>query len=107
MEWIYLFLAIAFEICATTAMKLSEGLTKLTYAGVMIVFYVVSFTLLSLSLKKIELGTAYAIWSGFGTAVIATIGIVFFKEIFTAEKFIFISLIIIGVIGLNLSGISH
>lgn len=107
MEWIYLFLAIAFEICATTSMKLSEGFSKLTYSVAMVIFYLASFTLLSFSLKKIELGTAYAIWSGFGTAIIATIGIVFFKEVLNIQKIVFIVSIIIGVVGLNLSGISH
>ncbi|WP_310910127.1 DMT family transporter [Clostridium estertheticum] len=59
--------------------------------------------MLTLALNKIEVGTAYAIWSGFGTALISTIGVVFFKEVFNLQKTVCISLIIIGVIGLNLS----
>lgn len=107
MEWIYLILAIIFEVCGTTSMKLSEGFSKLIYAGVMMIFYLLSLTMLTFALKKIEIGRAYAIWSGFGTALIATIGILFFKEALTLPKILFIGLIIIGVVGLNLISTAH
>jgi small multidrug resistance pump len=60
--------------------------------------------MLSFTLKKIDVGVAYAIWSGFGTALIATIGILWFKEPLTLIKVGSLALIILGVIGLNLSG---
>lgn len=107
MEWIYLILAIIFEVCGTTSMKLSEGFSKLIYSGVMMIFYLLSLTMLTFALKKIEIGRAYAIWSGFGTALITTIGFLFFKEALTLPKVMFIGLIIIGVVGLNLSGATH
>lgn len=107
MEWIYLILAIIFEVCGTTSMKLSEGFSKLIYAGVMMIFYLLSLTMLTFALKRIEIGRAYAIWSGFGTALIATIGILFFKEALTLTKILFIGLIIIGVVGLNLISTTH
>lgn len=107
MEWVYLILAIISEVCGTTSMKLSEGFTKLMYAGIMMIFYILSLSMLTLALKKIEIGKAYAIWSGFGTALITTIGFLFFKEALTLPKIMFIGLIIIGVVGLNLSGTAH
>lgn len=88
-------------------MKFSQGLTKLVPSILMFLFYGLAFTILSFALKKIEVGTAYAIWSGVGTALIATIGILFFGEGFTLSKIAFIALIMVGVIGLNISGASH
>lgn len=88
-------------------MKLSDGFTKMIYAVPMLILYILSLIMLSLALKKIEVGIAYAIWSGFGIALIAAIGIVFFKESLTLSKIIFLSFIIIGVLGLNLSGVKY
>jgi small multidrug resistance pump len=102
MEWIYLGFAILLEVCGTTFMKLSAGLTNLKFAVLMLLFYFFSFGMLSLALKDIEIGTAYAIWSGIGIALITAIGVIFFDESFTVEKTIFIGFIIIGAIGLKL-----
>jgi small multidrug resistance pump len=107
MYWVYLGLAIILEVCGTTFMKLSEGLSKLKFTIPMLLFYVISLALLSLSLKRIEVSVAYAVWSGVGIVLIAVVGILFFKEILTPHKAIFIALILIGVIGLNLSGVGH
>jgi len=63
--------------------------------------------MLTLALKKFEIGMAYAIWSGLGTALIAVIGIYLFDETATLMKFLSIALIIAGVVGLNLSGAKH
>jgi small multidrug resistance pump len=71
------------------------------------VFYTLSFGMLTLALKRIEVSVAYAVWSGVGTAFIATIGVLWFKEPVTAMKLISLGLIIIGVVGLNLSGGAH
>ena len=107
MHWIYLVLAILFEVLGTTCMKLSEGFTRTLPGVLMFVFYGVCFSLLTLALKKIDVSLAYAVWSGMGTALIATIGILWFKEPLTAWKLISLALIIAGVIGLNLSGGRH
>jgi small multidrug resistance pump len=107
MTWLYLILAIAFEVSGTTCMKLSEGFTKLTPSILLIVFYTLSFGALTLALKKIDVSVAYAVWSGMGTALIATIGVLWFKEPATALKLISLALIIAGVVGLNLSGSTH
>jgi small multidrug resistance pump len=102
--WIYLLIAILTEVAGTTMMKVSQGLTKLIPAMLMFVLYAISFVFMALALKKIEVSTAYAIWSGLGTAVIAGIGIIAFRESFTFPKMMGLVLIIGGVILLNLKG---
>ncbi|MGL6283669.1 MAG: DMT family transporter [Microcoleaceae cyanobacterium] len=98
---IYLFFAIIFEITGTTCMKLSEGFTKILPSVAIFVFYGLSFTCLTISLKKIDVSIAYSIWSGVGTVLISLIGILWFKESSSMNKLISIALIVIGVIGLN------
>jgi small multidrug resistance pump len=107
MTWVYLVLAILLEVSGTTCMKLSEGFTKVAPSILLFVFYTMSFGMLTLALKKIEVSVAYAIWSGVGTALIATIGVLWFKEPATALKLISLGLIIVGVVGLNLGGGAH
>ena len=102
--WIYLLIAILTEVVGTTMMKVSEGLTRLIPSITMFVMYAVSFVFMAFALKKIEVSTAYAIWSGLGTAVIAMIGIVVFRESFNVHKLLGIVLIIGGVVLLNLKG---
>ncbi len=106
MHWLYLLLAILFEVLGTTAMKLSEGFTKTTPSIAMAIFYILSLVMLTLTLKKIDVSIAYAIWSGLGTALIAVIGIMIFGESLTPMKIASIAFIILGVIGLQLS-MSH
>ncbi len=107
MEWIILIFAILTEVAGTTAMKLSQGLTKIMPAIAMGAFYIVSFVLLTLALKKINVSVAYAIWSGIGTALIAMIGYFWFKEPMNALKIISLVFIILGVMGLELSSEIH
>jgi small multidrug resistance pump len=107
MKWIYLIFAILFEVAGTTSMKLSEGFTKPIWSVLLGVFYLTSLYLLTLSLKYFEIGKTYAMWSGLGTTTIAIIGILYFKEEFTWLKIGCILLIILGVVGLNLSTVKH
>ena len=100
--WIYLLIAILTEVVGTTLMKVSQGLTRLIPSVLMFVLYAVSFVFMALALKKIEVSTAYAIWSGVGTAMIAAIGIIWFRESFNFPKMLGIVLIIGGVVLLNL-----
>jgi small multidrug resistance pump len=102
--WIYLLIAILTEVVGTTLMKVSQGLTKLIPPIAMFVLYGISFVFMALALKKLEVSTVYAIWSGLGTALIATIGIVAFRESFTFPKLAGIVLIIGGVLLLNQKG---
>ncbi|MCF7821759.1 MAG: multidrug efflux SMR transporter [Mariprofundaceae bacterium] len=104
MHWIYLSFAIVLEVAGTTSMKLSEGLTRPLPSAMMVFFYIASFALMALALKRLEIGMTYAIWAGVGTALIAIVGVLYFKEPMNLVKVVSILLIIAGVIGLNLSG---
>ena len=107
MEWIYLILAISFEITATTLMKYSNGFTKILPSVGTFVGYLICFTFLSIALKKIDVGVAYAIWGAAGITAMSILGIIFFKESINVLKIFSILFIVLGVIGLNLSGASH
>ncbi|MFD5076824.1 DMT family transporter [Streptomyces sp. NPDC058274] len=104
MGYVLLAGAIAAEVAATTAMKYSEGFSRLWPSLVTLLGYVVAFALLAQTLKTVSVGTAYAIWAGVGTAAIAAIGMVFLGEGLTAAKLAGIALIIGGVVLLNLGG---
>ncbi|MEU3773880.1 multidrug efflux SMR transporter [Streptomyces sp. NPDC046876] len=104
MPYVLLAAAIAAEVAGTTAMKFSDGFTKLWPSLGTVVGYLVAFTLLAQTLKSMSVGTAYAIWAGVGTAAIAAIGMVFMGETATAAKLAGIALIIAGVVLVNLSG---
>lgn len=103
MAWLYLALAIVFEIAGTTCLKLSDGFDNLLPSLLIFPFYAISFVLLALAVKVVPISVAYAIWSGVGTALIAAIGILWFREPATAAKIVFIAVIIAGVVGLQLS----
>jgi small multidrug resistance pump len=107
MSWILLVGAIFFEVAGTTLLKLSNGFSRLLPVIFMFLFYIASLSLLSLALKKIEVGIAYAIWSGVGTATITMIGVVFFSESMNILKIGGILLVIAGVTILNLAGSPH
>ncbi|MFJ1970548.1 multidrug efflux SMR transporter [Streptomyces sp. NPDC087903] len=104
MGYLVLGVAIAAEVAATTAMKYTEGFSRLVPTLLTVLGYVVSFVLLAQALKSMSVGTAYAIWSGVGTAAIATIGTVFLGEGMTVTKAAGIVIIIVGVVVLNLGG---
>lgn len=103
MKWSLLILAILFEVTGTTMMKLSEGFTKPLYSVAIFVSYLGSLSLLTLSLKYFQVSIAYAIWSGLGIISITIIGHLFFRENIDFVKAVFITLIVIGIVGLNLS----
>lgn len=101
---LWLALAIGTEVVATTALKLSDGFTRLGWAGVVVVGYGISFYAMSVALRSIPLGIVYAIWSGVGTAAIVLIGWVLFREVLDAVKLAGIGIIIVGVVMLNVTG---
>lgn len=107
MHWLYLILAIVMEVLGITSMKLSEGFTKIVPSVLLFIFYGLCFSCLTLAIKKIDVSVAYGVWSGLGTALIALIGIYWFKEPVNAIKLTSLALIIVGVIGLNASGSTH
>lgn len=106
-HWVYLVLAILLEVAGTTSMKLSDGFSKPIPSILIFVFYAGAFVFLTLALKKLDIGIAYATWAGVGTAIIAAIGVLFFKDTINAVKLISLVLIVAGVIGLNMSGMKH
>lgn len=107
MHWIYLTLAILFEVAGTTCMKLTDGFSRLGPAVLMVVFYVVCYGFLTVAIKRVDVSVAYAIWSGIGTALIATIGALWFRESISLLKVCALLAIIGEVVALNLSGWSH
>ena len=99
--WVYLFIAIGLEVVGTVSLKFSNGFTDWRFSVLTLVVYGLSFWVLSLTLRVIPIGTAYAVWAGLGTAAIAVIGLVFFKEPMTVMKGVFLLMIIGGVVGLK------
>ena len=104
MSWLLLFFGIVLEVCGTTCMKFSNGFTRIAPSVAMILLYMSSLGLLTLALKQIPLNVAYAIWSGMGTLLVVILGVVFFHEATSIPKLASILLIILGVIGVRLSG---
>lgn len=101
--WLYLVVAILSEVAGTLALK-AAGQGRPGAIAVVVVGYLASFGLLALVLKRIEISTAYAVWAGAGTALIALIGISVLGEPASVLKLASIALIVVGVVGLNLSG---
>ncbi|MFJ6698492.1 DMT family transporter [Streptomyces sp. NPDC091272] len=104
MPYVLLAAAIAAEVAGTTAMKYSDGFSRLWPSLITVAGYLVAFGLLAQTLKSIEVGTAYAIWAGIGTAAVAAIGMLFLGETANAVKLAGIVLVIAGVVLLNLGG---
>ena len=100
-KWIFLSVAIVSEVIATSALKASEGFSRLWPSLIVAAGYIAAFYFLSLTLKTIPIGVAYAIWSGAGVALIALIAWVFFGQKLDAPAIIGLLLIVAGVIVLN------
>lgn len=105
--YMFLSLAIVIEVCGTTLLKLSEGFTVLLPSIGLLIAFGLSFYFLGLALSELPLSTAYAIWSGAGTALTAVIGMILFQEKVTVLKLIALLLIISGVILLNKAKSDH
>jgi len=102
MAYAYLFVAIVAEVVGTTALKASEEFTKLVPSIVVVVGYGMAFYCLSVVLRTIPLGIAYAVWAGLGIVLIAIVGAVMFKQIPDMPALIGMSLIIAGVVIMHL-----
>lgn len=100
--WIYLLIAILFEVMATSALKASAGFTRLWPSIMVVVGYAISFFAMSLALEAIPVGIAYAIWSGIGIILITAIAWVLYGQQLDIWAMVGIGFIIIGVIILNL-----
>ena len=107
MHYVFLLLAIIAEVFATSALKNSEGYTKLYPSLISILLYGLSFYLLSLTVKHIPIGITYAVWSGLGIVLINAIGYFYYHESINLSTIVGLILIISGVIVVNLSTNTH
>ena len=109
MKWLYLGIAIVAEIFATSALKGSDGFSRLAPSIVTVFGYMISFYFLSLTLREVPVGIAYAIWSGVGIVLISLIGALVFKQHLDTPALIGIGLIIAGVVVMNVfsKSVSH
>ncbi|MCX6170396.1 MAG: multidrug efflux SMR transporter [Ignavibacteriales bacterium] len=103
MDWIYILIASVFEISWAVGLKYSEGFTQLKATIFTIITMILSYVFLSLGVKNIPIGTAYAVWTGIGAVGTVIYGILFFEEPRDLLRIAFILLIVIGIIGLRLT----
>ena len=101
-HWLFLLVAIVSEVVGTTALKVADGFTRLWPSLVVVVGYASAFSLLSLTLKSIPVGVAYAIWSGVGVVLIALFGWLFLGQSLDTPALIGLVLIVVGVVVINL-----
>lgn len=102
MKYLYLAFAIIFEVLGSSFIKASDGFTKWLPSTIVAVAYLAAFYLLSLVLKSIPLGVAYAIWAGLGIVLTALVSVLVFKQKLDAPAIIGILLIVAGVLVMNL-----
>lgn len=102
MSWFILIIAGVFEVCWAVGLKYSNGFTKFWPSVFTVVSMILSFVLLSFSIKEIPLGTAYAVWTGIGAVGTAILGIFLFSESSELIRLFFIFLIVAGIAGLKI-----
>lgn len=100
--WILLIGTILFEVAGTVSMKLSQGFAEFIPSICIVVFYGLSFALLTLTLKTMPVSTVYTLWAGLGTALVAVIGTLYFKEAMPPVKVFGIGLVVLGVVLIHL-----
>jgi len=105
--WLFLYGAIALEIAGTYSMKLSDGFAHAFPSLCVLLFYCSSICLMSLAVRRIDLGVAYAVWSGVGITGITIISVLAFEESLSYRKVISIAIIMLGVISLNLTPVNE
>ena len=102
MNWLYLTIAIVSEVVATSALKATEGFTRWVPSLLVVVGYASAFYFLSLTLRSIPIGLAYAVWSGVGIVLVSLVGWLLYQQSLDAAALIGIGLIVAGVLVLNL-----
>lgn len=102
MQWIMLILAGVFEVTWACAMKYSNGFTVIIPTIITIIGYLASAVFLALALKRLPLGTAYAMWTGFGIIGTTFLGVLLFNEKLSVPQVGCVILIVIGIVGLKL-----
>lgn len=108
-KWLILLSSILFEVLGTSFLKHAFQPDRIIHSALTLVvgFYVASFVLLGYAMRHFDLSVAYAIWAGLGVTLVAVIGVVFFGDKVSALKLASIAMIVAGIVGLNLSGVSH
>ncbi len=106
MAWLTVVVAGLFETGFAVALKLSHGMTRLWPTVTFAVCALLSFSLLTTALRELEVGSAYAVWTGIGAVGTAAAGVMFLGETASTMKLVSIGLVLAGVIGLNLSGVT-
>lgn len=106
MAWVALVVAGFFETAFAVLLKQSHGMTRLGPTAGFAVCALLSFALLTIALRALEVGPAYAVWTGIGAVGTATVGMMFLGEAVSTAKLVSIGLVLAGVIGLNLSGVT-
>lgn len=104
MAWLVLIAAAAFEIAFALSLKPSDGFSRFWPTAGVLVFGVISVVLLSKTLDHLPVGTAYAVWTGLGSLGVVTLGVLLFGEQLSFARLACIALILIGVVGLRLTG---
>jgi quaternary ammonium compound-resistance protein SugE len=107
MAWLIVVIAGLLETGFAISLKQSHGFTRIAPTVLFMIFALGSFVLLTLALKRLEVGPAYAVWTGIGAAGTAIVGMIWLAESVSALKIASIILVVAGVIGLQLSGIDH
>jgi len=102
MTYFYLALAIAAEVAGTSLLKATEEFTKLVPTTFLVIFYLISFWLMTLALRELPLGVVYAVWSGLGICLVAVVGAFVYKEMPDLPSLIGMGLIISGVVVMHL-----
>ncbi|WP_026421289.1 DMT family transporter [Actinokineospora inagensis] len=105
MHWVYLAIATVFEILFALSANASKGFTKLWPTVLTLVIGAGGTFFLSLALRRLDVGVGYAIWTGLGSVGIVLLGSLVFKEKLDWRKALGIAVVIVGVIGLELSGV--
>ena len=103
MAWVYLFIAGIFEVVWAMGLKYSHGFTKLWPTLITLGGMIVSFWFLSLASKTLPIGTAYAVWTGIGALGAVVMGMVLLGEPVSVTRFVFLGLIVAGIVGLKLT----
>jgi len=107
MAWLVVVVAGLLETGFAVSLKQSHGFSRIGPTVLFMIFAIGSFALLTLALKRLEVGPAYAVWTGIGAAGTAIIGMIWLAESVSVLKIASIILVVAGVIGLQLSGITH
>jgi quaternary ammonium compound-resistance protein SugE len=104
--WLVIIAAGLFESAFAVCLKLSNGMSQVWPTVGFAVCALASFGLLTVALRDLEVGSAYAVWTGIGAAGAAIVGMVFLGDLVSTAKLVSIALILAGVVGLSLSGVT-